>query len=224
MRHDLFEYMFSFLTEERKKKFLSVAGERTRHITIVLENLYQTHNASAILRSCDCFGVQDIHIIENSNRYKINKDIDMGSTKWLHVHKYSEKENNTVDCINHLKAKGYTVYATSPHIKSLTLKEVPLENKSAFLFGTELTGLTQEAIIASDGCVHLPMYGFTESFNISVSAALLMAELANRLRHEKVNFELTNEEKIELLYEWTMKTVKSAHQIKDRYLVENPED
>ena len=145
MRLDLFEYMFSFLTEERKHKFLSISNERTRHVTLVLEDLYQTHNASAILRSCDCFGIQDIHIIENTNDYKLNKEIDMGSTKWLHVHKYSEKTNNTSDCISHLRSKGYTVYATSPHTKSSTIADVPLEAKSAFIFGTELTGLSKEA-------------------------------------------------------------------------------
>jgi len=222
MRLDLFEYMFSFLTEERKHKFLSIVGERTRHVTLVLEDLYQTHNASAILRSCDCFGIQDIHIIENTNEYKLNKEIDMGSTKWLHVHKYSEKTNNTSDCISHLRSKGYAVYATSPHTKSSTIADIPLETKSAFIFGTELTGLTKEALELADGHIHIPMYGFTESYNISVSAALLMAEVSKRLRNENIDFRLTKKEKVELMYEWTMKTIKSAHKIKDRYLRENP--
>ena len=101
MRKDLFEYMFDFLTEERQERFNTVVNNRTKHVTVVLEDLFQMHNASAVLRSCDCFGIQNVHIIENRNEYKLNKEIDMGSTKWLHVNKYSEKKNNTIDCINH---------------------------------------------------------------------------------------------------------------------------
>ncbi|MDC3337753.1 RNA methyltransferase [Flavobacteriales bacterium] len=222
MRKDLFEYMFDFLTEERKERFSSVVNNRTKHVTVVLEDLFQMHNASAVLRSCDCFGIQDVHIIENRNEYKLNKEIDMGSTKWLHVNKYSEKENNTIDCINHLKNQGYTIYATTPQANYIPINKMPLEKKIAVLFGTELTGLSKTALEHADGLVHIPMYGFTESFNISVSAALVLAELSARLRAENINFELTSEEKTTLLFEWTMKTVKSSHQIKNRYLNENP--
>ncbi|MBL4703921.1 MAG: RNA methyltransferase [Flavobacteriales bacterium] len=222
MRRDLYEYMFDFLTEERKERFTTIASERTRHVTVVLEDLFQSHNASAVLRSCDCFGIQDVHIIENRNQYTLNKDIDMGSTKWLHLHKYAEKENNTIDCINHLKSKGYKIYATTPHTQMNTVSNMPLDHKVALLFGTELTGLTEEAIDASDGQIVIPMYGFMESFNISVSAALCLSEIANRLRSEKIAYQLSENEIMELIYEWTMKTVKTSHKIKDRYLEENP--
>ncbi|MBT4774299.1 MAG: RNA methyltransferase [Crocinitomicaceae bacterium] len=222
MRTDLFEYMFEFLTEERKERFISVVNNRTRHVTVVLEDLFQMHNASAVLRSCDCFGIQDAHIIENRNEYKLNKEIDMGSTKWLHVNKYSEKENNTIDCINHLKSQGYTIYATTPQANNTAINKIPLKNKIALLFGTELTGLSETALKHADGLAHIPMYGFTESFNISVSAALVLSELSARLRTENISFELTSEEKTALLFEWTMKTVKSSHKIKNRYLIENP--
>jgi len=224
MRQDLYDYMFDFLTEERKERFTTIAGNRTRHVTVVLEDLFQSHNASAVLRSCDCFGIQDVHIIENRNEYTLNKDIDMGSTKWLHLHKYSEKENNTLDCINHLKSKGYKVYATTPHTEMNTVSDIPLDDKVALMFGTELTGLTDEALEAADGQVVIPMYGFMESFNISVSAALCLSEIANRLRKEHINFELSEAEKMELIYEWTMKTVKTSFKIKDRFLQENPDN
>lgn len=222
MRKDLFEYMFDFLTEERQERFNTVVNNRTKHVTVVLEDLFQMHNASAVLRSCDCFGIQNVHIIENRNEYKLNKEIDMGSTKWLHVNKYSEKKNNTIDCINHLKSQGYAVYATTPLSDKTQISEIPLDKKVALLFGTELTGLSKSALERADGLAHIPMYGFTESFNISVSAALALSELSSRLRSENIDFPLTEEEKTALLFEWTMKTVKSSHQIKNRYLEENP--
>ncbi len=223
MRQDLFEYMWQFLTEERQQRFLEIVEDRTRYVTVVLEDLYQTHNASAALRSCDCFGIQDVHVIENKWTYQLNKDVDMGSAKWVDVHKYSEKESNTVECINHLKSEGYTVVATTPHTEMNTIDKLPLDSKIALMFGTEISGLTDTALEHADAKVVIPMYGFTESFNISVSVALCLYTLATRLREENIDFRLTEKERQELLLDWTMKTVRSAEQIKNRYLVENPQ-
>src|SRR5690606_12525524 len=145
-----------------------------------LENLFQPHNASAVLRSCDGFGIQDIHIIENYNKYKPNREIDMGSSKWLNTIKYKEKENNTVECIRHLKSKGYKIVATTPHENDCLIDDLPLDQPTALLFGTELTGLTKEALNEADAFVKIPMFGFTESFNISVSVALALYSVTQK--------------------------------------------
>src|SRR3954466_4826771 len=105
MNKELITYLSQFISENRRSKFDEVLNYRTRHITIVLEDLYQPHNASAVLRSCDIFGIQDIHIIENRNAYTVNRDIALGSPKWLNTYKYSEPKNNTLNCINQLKEK-----------------------------------------------------------------------------------------------------------------------
>jgi tRNA (guanosine-2'-O-)-methyltransferase len=110
----LLDYLLSFLTPQRKEKFLKVAGERTRHIAVVLEDIYQPHNASAVLRSCDCFGVQDVHIIENKNHFDVNPDVAVGASKWLSLHKYRREEDNTTACLAALKNKGYLLVATTP--------------------------------------------------------------------------------------------------------------
>ncbi len=212
----LLDRFYQHISDNKKEKFESIILDRTRHVTVVLENLFQPHNAAAVLRSCDCFGVQDVHVIENSNKYKPNKDIDMGSSKWLNIHKYNEKEENTVDCLNQLKAKGYQIVATTPHTNDCLIDELPLDKPVALLFGTELNGLTETALDHSDAFVKLPMYGFTESYNISVSVALALFNLTERLRKTPgINWQLSEAEKIEIRLYWIKKVVSRSKKVEE---------
>src|SRR5450631_2457688 len=105
----LYEYLAQFITENKRSKIEEIVQWRTRYLTVVLEDIYQPHNASAVLRTCECFGIQDVHIIENRNKYTVNPDVVMGSTKWMNLHKYSGKTNNTPDALNALKEQGYRI-------------------------------------------------------------------------------------------------------------------
>ncbi len=203
-------YLFQFLTEERKEKFEKVVKYRTRHMTVVLEDIYQPHNASAVVRSCDCFGVQDLHIIENDNQYRINPQVTMGSTKWVDIHQYNEKENNTIDCLRALKAQGYKIVATSPHKDDCNLEELPVDEKFALVFGTELTGISDLVKQEADVFMKIPMYGFTESFNISVSAALCLHHLSSKIHQSEAPWELTAQEQEDVLIDWARKTVHNG--------------
>ncbi|MDP4291248.1 MAG: RNA methyltransferase, partial [Bacteroidota bacterium] len=168
-------YLETFLTEERLEKFDRIARNRTRYVTVVLEDIYQAHNASAVVRSCECFGIQDLYFIENLYEYHISPDVTMGSTKWLNVNRYNKPDtDNTTACIMDLKEKGYRIYATTPHTHDCLIQDLPLTEKTALVFGTELEGISETALKLADGFVRIPMYGFTESYNISVSAALCM--------------------------------------------------
>lgn len=208
-KKDLILYLSQFVSETRLKKFDDTINERTRHITVVLEDIYQAHNASAVLRSCDCFGIQDVHFIENRNKYKISSDVDMGASSWLSIHRHSEKENNnTISCLQSLKQKGYKIVATTPHERDCTLDKLPIDNKIALVFGTEIDGITDDVRNHADEFVRIPMYGFTESFNISVSAALSMYELTSRLRKSNIQYQLTEEEKEDILLEWMKSSIK----------------
>lgn len=210
----LLEQFYEHITDNKKQKFDEIVQKRTRHITIALENIFQPHNASAVLRSCDCFGVQDIHIIENYNKYTPNREIDMGSSKWLNTIKYNQKENNTAECINALKAKGYKVIATTPHTNDCLIDDLDVNEPIALLFGTELTGLTDEALEMADGYVRLPMYGFTESYNISVSVALALFNVTERMRkNPDINWQLSQDEMDELKLQWARKVVKHAPKV-----------
>lgn len=220
MSKELIEYLHTFITPERKEKFENNIKYRTKHITVAIEDVFQSHNASAVLRSCECFGVQDVHIIENKNEYIVNNEIDMGASKWLNLHKYNNQENNTLACISALKSKGYQVIATTPHENDVLLDDLDLTQKTALLFGTELDGLTEEALNNADGYVKIPMYGFTESFNISVSAALSLFHLTEKLKKSDIPWQLTEKEREEILLQWQKNTIKAADKIIEKFLSE----
>jgi len=208
------QFLEEFATEKRKNLINENVDNRTRYITVALENIFQPQNASAVIRSCDCFGIQDLHVIENSNEYTLNPDVVMGSSKWVDLHRYNEKDENTLDTINSLKEKGYRIVATTPHTNDVLLPDFDLsKGKSAFFFGTELTGLSDVVMNHADEFVKIPMYGFTESFNISVSAALVLNHLATEVRRTGVNWQLSEQESLELKLEWLKKSVKRGDEL-----------
>lgn len=206
-------YLFEFISENKQQKFNQIIHNRTRHITVVLEDIFQSHNASAVLRSCDLFGVQDIHVIENEFKYQVNNDIALGSSKWLNVYHHSNEKNNTVSCFEKLRSEGYKIVATSPHKNDCLIDDLPLDNKIALVFGTELEGLSQTALDNADAFVKIPMYGFTESFNISVSAALSLYHLTEKLRKSEVSWQLSDKEKTIIHIEWAKQVVNRSELI-----------
>jgi tRNA (guanosine-2'-O-)-methyltransferase len=186
-----------------------VLSFRTRYFSVILEDIYQSQNASAVLRTADCFGVQDIHIIENRNEYQINPDVAVGSTKWLSLNYYNELENNTLRTLTKLKTQGYRIVATTPHINDVDLYNFDVtKGKFALVFGNEREGLSNKVIENADEFLRIPMYGFTESYNISVSAALCMQYLSEKVRNSNVNWQLSVHEKDELILEWIINTLK----------------
>lgn len=218
LNKEFIDYLSNLISEKRRAKFDEVLNYRTRHITIVLEDLYQPHNASAVLRSCDIFGIQDIHVIENRNAYTVARDIALGSPKWLNIQTYKNDENNTLACINKLKSKGYRIVATSPHKSGCSIEELPVDKPLALLFGTELTGISDTVREHADEFVTIPMYGFTESFNISVSAALCLYSLTQKLHKSNADWHLTETEKDEMLLTWLKNSIRKVEMIeKDFY-------
>lgn len=217
----LLDYLTSFLTENRKKRIDEVLTRRTRYLTVVLEDLFQPHNASAVLRSCDGFGIQDVHIIENRNQFKPNKEIDMGTAQWLNIQKYRPDGNNsscTKETLKGLKDRGYKIIATTPHTNNIELENIKLEEgRLAIVFGTELEGITQDVIDIADEFVKIPMYGFVESFNISVACAISLHHLSWRLRNSDINWQLSEKEREEIKLEWLRKTVKNANELEKHY-------
>lgn len=208
---ELVSFLSGFITEERNRTFDSVLEQRTRYITLLLEDIYQPHNASALLRSCDCFGIQDIHIIEKRNPYRITKDIALGSDKWLTVKKYPGNKLRTRDVYNILRKEGYRIVATTPHKGDFKPDEFSLnEGKLVLVFGTELKGLSKEAVNEADYYMRIPMVGFTESFNVSVSAGIILYELTRRLKEGDLFWQLKGDELLELKLQWLIKSIKSS--------------
>ncbi len=213
------EILKKYVTEHRWELFNKVLSYRTRYITVVLEDIYQPHNASAVLRTCDIFGIQDVHIIENRNKYTINPQVAVGAFKWLNLIKYNRLENNTLEAIKKLKSEGYRIVATTPHTNDTELSDFDLsKGKVALLFGSELPGLTDIALQNADEFLKIEMFGFTESFNISVSVAIILHHLVNKLHKSALNWQLTENEKQEILLQWLKKSVKKADEILKREL------
>lgn len=208
-KQQLLNQFFEIVSENKQEKFRTISADRTRHITVVLENIFQPHNAAAVLRSCDCFGIQDVHVIENDNEYLPNKEIDMGSSKWLNIHRHNEGEDNTIACLTALKNQGFQLIATTPHENDCLIQELDITEPTALLFGTELTGLSKTALEMADGCAKIPMYGFTESYNISVSVALSLFAVTENMRKSDINWQLSEEEQLDLMIEWSKKVVKN---------------
>ena len=202
-----------FLNPERIERFEDVLANRTKHFTVAVENIFQSHNASAVMRSCDCFGVQDLHVIANHNQYELSKDVAMGAEKWVDMHSYYKKENNTQDCIDELKSQGFQIVATTPHTNDVLLPDFEVTKKSAFFFGTEISGLSDIVLDQADAFVRSPMYGFTESYNISVSAALVLHDVVNRLKKSEVDWALSEEELMDKRIDWAVKSLKSGPQV-----------
>lgn len=217
----LIAYLEEIVSEDRKKIFKKVLKDRTKHFTVILEDLFQKHNTGAITRSCEVFGIQDMHIIENKYNTYVSGQVGKGSHKWTSFHRYSDQEHNTQTCIDTLKAQGYQIIATTPHENSNFVSDFDVTKKSAFVFGVEKEGVSKMMMEQADGHLKIPMYGFTESLNVSVAAAIILQDVTTRVRKTDVKWQLTEEEEKEVYLQWLQNSIKSIKKIKVRYDSEN---
>ena len=217
IKYKINNFLEGFVTEKRKNTFKNILLNRTRHFTVVLEDIFQQHNSSAVIRSCDVFGIQDIHIIENKYHSKVSRHVAKGSQKWLNLINYKEDKNNTKDCLTRLKNEGYQIIATSPHNNTCTLHDLDISKKSAFIFGVEKSGVSEEVLINSDEILTIPMVGFTESLNISVAAAIILENLTNKLRNSNYPWRLSEKEQEIIYANWLEKSIKNVDEIKNRF-------
>ncbi len=204
---ELLDFLSEYVTDERKNLINEVARKRTRHITVVLDNIFHSHNAAAVLRSCDCFGIQDVHIIEDRYSWDRHPQIERGSARWLNLHRYQGSEHNSVECLEGLIGKGYRIVGTSPHAE-LSIDEVDISGPTAFVFGAEVRGISDEVYRLSSTTCKIPMYGFTESFNVSVAVALTLHAVRRRLSAHKIAWQLPPEEIDTLREEWIKNSLK----------------
>jgi len=208
----LYESASELVSENRRQLIDRIAPLRTRHIAVALEDVYQSHNAAAVLRSCDCFGIQDVHVVEHNNPFNPAGDVAVGSSKWVDYYSYPDIEA----AYKELRRRGYRIVATTPHTNDTLITDLDISTPVALIFGTELTGLSQQAIDLADEYVKIPMYGFTESFNISVSVALSLFNLTERLRHSQLNTEnltLNTDQLLDLKLHWLAQTIRDGEQV-----------
>jgi len=200
---------YDIITENKQEMFDRIALERTNHVTVVMENIHQEHNASAVLRTCDCFGIQTLHAIEKNNTYEIQRDIALGAGNWVDLYTHSDGVNPTNTCLEELKTNGYKVVATSPHATQ-DINDLDLSQPIALVFGTEKKGVSSTVEDLADELVSIPMYGFTESFNISVSAAIALNIIRRNLKHSKIDWKLSHEDQVRLKIQWCTKIIREG--------------
>ncbi len=216
----LFAHFQSFLTENRKQKLRDVLSFRTRYITVLLEDISHAQNGSAIMRTCDLTGILDVLVVENKFKYEVNPDVAVGSTQWLNIRKYNQSNNNSLLAIRQLKAEGYRIVATSPHHEQFSPDTLPLDMPIAVIFGTEKEGVSATAIREADAFIRIPMVGFTESYNVSASAALILYTITKRMRELPVDWHLKPEEQNRILQHWSKISLRSPELIEQRYFQE----
>lgn len=215
----LTEHFSRYITDHKKAFVERVLDQRTRYVTIVLEDIYQSQNASAVVRTCECMGLQDIHVIENKAEYSVNRKVIKGASKWIDIIRYKTKKTNNAEvCLNTLKARGYRLLATAPSETGTSIEDVGLDKPVAIVMGNELKGVSDFTFSRCDGTVRIPMYGFTESMNISVSAAICLNTLMPKLRKSGLSWSLTPEEKDAIRLQWYKKIVRRSELIEREFL------
>ncbi|MBL6449114.1 RNA methyltransferase [Fulvivirga sp. 29W222] len=214
----LLDFLGKYVTEHKKALIDEVLSRRTRHLTFVLEDIYQSQNASAVVRTCDCFGIQDLHIIEDKHSFELNPRVVHGASKWINICSYQDKENNAAVCFDSLRENGYKIIATSPEKGCISLHDVDMTEPVALVFGTEITGISEFTKSEADELVTIPMYGFSESLNISVSAAICANILIEKLFRSEVNWGLTENEKNEIKLSWYRAIVGRSEILEKQFL------
>ena len=206
----LLHFLSQYVTSGKKEVIERVLTHRTRFLTVVLEDVYHSQNISAVIRSCDCFGIQDLHVIENKHQYRLNPRVVHGASQWVDVFQYKQGEQGAKECFTTLKQKGYQLVGTVPDQTAQPIHDFKIDQPTALVFGTEKEGLSD---LAKEYCSHLvtlPMFGFTESFNISVSAALSINLLSMELFSSKLPWQLSEDEKESLRLTWFKAIVRNA--------------
>ncbi|MBT8282616.1 MAG: RNA methyltransferase [Muriicola sp.] len=209
----LLNYLETFVSAKRLQRFEEVLHWRTRYLTVVMEDVYHQHNASAVIRSADIFGIQDVHLIEDRFSDRLDKKIALGAQKWTNIHKH----NSTEECIKSLRGQGFSIIATTSKPEAKTIEQIPIDQKMAFVFGTEKEGLSEDALAKADELLHISMVGFTESLNVSVAVAIVLHQITKKLHSSGENWQLSKEEKAVIRADWIKKSIKNIDKIVARF-------
>lgn len=215
----LIGYLNQFFLPSRLETLERVLAQRTRYLTVVLDDIYQSQNANAVLRTCECFGIQDVHIIENRNTYLYNPDVVRGAHKWLTLNRHSGELHNTRRVLTALRTQGYRLVATSPHNHDVELPRFDVtRGKFALIIGNEREGISGEALQMADEYLRVPMVGFTESLNLSVCTAVIVRELTQKMATCGVDAALSDGERVDLRLKWMLKSLKRSDLLVNEFL------
>lgn len=216
----VFNHLAQFVSDHKKAFIEKVLEHRTRYVTVVLENIYQSQNASAAVRTCECMGLQDIHIVEDTAKYHLNIRVLKGSYKWMDLHRYRTRQaNNIATCYDQLRKDGYRILVADPAEDGISIDDLDVSaGKMALVFGNELRGASAYSLAHGDQKIKVPMFGFTESLNVSVSVAICLNTILHKLRRSGAAIGLTEEEKHVIRLAWFRKIVRRSDVVEREFL------
>jgi tRNA (guanosine-2'-O-)-methyltransferase len=205
----------SLLTPERIARIDQVLAARLASVTAAVEDTYDPHNAAATIRTSESLGLQELHVIEPGARFSAAKGVTRGAHRWIDLHRWP----GAAAAAAGLRARGFRVFATLPDARAVSVEEVDVSSPIAVIFGNEHEGVSVEAIAACDGTLTVPMFGFTESYNLSVTVALAMSRIAARRRaHIEAPGDLDSERRSRLRARWFALRIRGAVGVVERKL------
>jgi tRNA (guanosine-2'-O-)-methyltransferase len=215
-RSNIISKLSGVINDNRITVLDEVLKQRTRYLTVVLDDIYRPQNASAIMRTSECLGIQDLHAIQDRNDHKVNPGVVKGATKWIEINCYSNSIGR-MKCVDNLKQQDYNIVAMTLSKDCISLEELPVDKKFALCFGCEETGLSKDIENNADYKVKIPITGFTQSYNVSVSAGISLYYLINKIKDTQQNWQLTKEEKEKLLIDWLSKSTPTGEVLLEKY-------
>jgi tRNA (guanosine-2'-O-)-methyltransferase len=206
------EELETYLTPSRVAKMKAVLANRLEQFTVVLDNIHDPHNISAVLRSCEAFGIQDVHVIETVEPFKVNVEVSHHTEKWLTIHCWPGYQ----ECLKELRQQGFSVFTTGFSKRAESIYSLPVDRPLALVFGNEHRGVDADFTALCDGEVIIPMTGFVQSLNISVAAAVAMSAISHSMRNTHgIEAVLSSERYASVYREWLERQVNDCN--RERY-------
>jgi tRNA (guanosine-2'-O-)-methyltransferase len=219
---NIYSFLSQFLNQRRLELIEEKILYRSRYASILLEDVYQSKNISAVLRTAECVGIQDVHIVENRNRFEYNPYVTRGADKWLTLHRYNNEQENSLAAIKKIKNDGYRLIATSPNISGSSPENFDIKKgKFVIAFGNEWEGVSDIILNEADEHIRIPMYGYTESLNLSVSVAIIAYTLLNRIRNSEVSWQLSQAHSDEIKLQWAKAMLKRPELLIEKFYKAN---
>ena len=199
-----------FMLQKRVRRLRQVVQNRTRNLCVVVDGVHDPHNLSATVRSCDAFGILDLHVVESQARFRVSHKVSQGTQKWLDIHRWPNPE----DCAEKLHQSGFQLFVADVNTESQSIDHLPFGEKLALVFGNEHQGASAHMRQVADGSFHIPMFGFAESLNISVSVGISLAiAVRERVRILGQHGDLSEQQQQRLIEDWQKRSVRCSNLI-----------
>jgi tRNA (guanosine-2'-O-)-methyltransferase len=198
------KYLEGMMPESKMQKIAQVLPYRTRHVVTVIENVLDSNNTNAILRTSEALGIQEAHLVYGNIKYIPQKSVSKGAHLWMDTFKYGEEHcNNALECIRGLKNRGYQLAVTSPDGKCAT-EDLDICKPIAVCFGQESKGISEVFINCADITIRLPQHGFTNSYNVAVAAGMVLMPIMKELRKSNIAWQLSHDEQKAIYHRWIL--------------------